>query len=255
MLHAFASNFLEVKWDTHFIGEIIEASRCNKPGDMVWLVWTGVKTRSKGKRHLAFSFEKVLCSWLLFGESSVVPSWDAVRSSAGSLCWETWFGMLTSTWRASQGLSLLDFFFFSRFERDRLVSLQHCVHTTQLRLPPCSIVIRFSYTCRGTVRRWICDPLRSRPQDPRDTTSEPGRMFSSSYTSWRDDSMPRAVNFCFRWVWWEILLFWQCYCFPASFHFLHWAKPWGFCNLSQPWTKRPWTTGCDFSVHFQLTLL
>lgn len=224
----------------------------DKLGDLVWLVWTGVKARSRGKGHLAFSFAKVLCSWLLFGESSIGTSWDVVRSSAGSLCWETWFGLLTD-------LNLKDqsgFLFVSfRDLKEKHSSLCSTVHIPLNWDPPCSKGIRFSYTGRGTVRRWICDPPRSGPQDSRIachhfSTWKDVLFFLHLWKSWRDDSMPRAINFCFRWVWWEILLFWQFSCFPASFHFFNWAKPWGCCNLFQPWTKRTWTTNCDFSVHF-----
>lgn len=178
-----------------------------------------------------------------------------------------WFGMLTDLTMngqsGSQPVVFVHFLgFFSRFGRDTLFSLQHDLqhgaHITQLRFPPCSKGIRFSYTGRGTVRRWICDPLRSRPQDLRGATSVPERMFSSSYTSGNHEGVtacPGQSTSASGGFWWEILLIWQRSCFPASFHFFHWAKPWGCCSSSQPWTKRTWTTNCDFSVHCQLALL
>lgn len=101
----------------------------------------------------------------------------------------------TSTWRAraSQGLSLLIWFFVCLFVFKIWKSYTHlfaawCTyHTTEI--PPCSKVIRFSYTCRG-----ICDPLRSKPQDSRGSTSVPGRMFSSSYISGNHEGMTACLG-------------------------------------------------------------
>lgn len=133
---------------------------------------------------------------------------------------------------------------FLRFEKETLPSLQHCANITQLSSPHPLRAWEFP-TQAG--EQWggesvICTGAGHQTPDLPITTSVPGRMSSSS--SSYPKVMPRAISFCFRWVWWEILLFRQYSGFPASFHFFHWAEPWGCCTSSQSWTKRTWTTNC-----------
>lgn len=129
--------------------------------------------------------------------------------------------------------------FYEIWERNPPLFAALCKHHPT-ELPPPSKGTRSSYTGRGTVRRWVWSI-----QDCLSPLPVPGRISSSSSSSSSYPSgyhegmtaickaMPRAIGFCFRWVWWEILLFWWCSSFPASFHFFHWEEPWG-CFLLVP---------------------
>lgn len=167
-------------------------------------------------------------------------------------CWKTWFGMLG---RPSEGLVRLSTcYFFEIWERNTHLSAALCKHHL-VKLPAPGKRMRISYTGRGTVRRQVCDPYRSRPPDPTQISA------CHHFSTWQDvfffflplwgkgmtaicKAVPKAISFCFRWVWWEILLLRQCSGFPASFHFFHWAETWGCCTSSQLWTKRTWTINC-----------